>query len=166
MTPAPDIGNRPMPRSLSRYSRRWVVPLGVAAVIVLVPLGYFAGCYLIAMYEFSKMMYERDIEDCAIANHRGDELRVHTDVGGPPPFKTVVTLRRADDWFSTTLLNVTSQSLWVDLRWRDDDHAEVAMDFDDNPIVGTPVESVGRVKITYFFGTEYHSPPHHGYEID
>ena len=107
-----------------------------------------------------------DIGDCTVVNHRGDKLRVYTDLIDSPPFVTVVTLKRAHDWFPTTLLTVTGEGLWVDLRWCDDDHAEVAMDFDKDDKVGAPVTTARTIQIKYLFGSEYYSPPHHGYEID
>ena len=117
-------------------------------------------------YKLSKAMYELEVENYTTTNKRGDELSVTTDTHAGAPYKTVVTLSRVHRWFSSALVTVTSTTLWVDLRWRDDDHAEISFSSDHNGKMEGAVGNIGAIQFKYSFEHKEESAVPHGYIIE
>jgi len=119
-----------------------------------------------AAYEFSKMIYKSEVERYATTNCRGDKLSVTTDTHGGAPFKTIVKLRRARHWFATTLVTITSTTLWIDLRWRDVDHAKITISSDTDGKATRPIAEVGPIHIDYSLAHKNKYAIPHGYRIE
>jgi len=104
---------------------------------------------------FSKMLYFRNVEDAKAVNRRGDIVFAETDFHGGEthPSATVIWLRRSGHWFSTTLLKANSFEASVDMKWRDNDHLVLRLDFGSDGYRTAPVETVGPIHICYQFGS-------------
>lgn len=135
------------------------------SILLGVSLGVLLS-YFLVFFSLSAAIYSQGFEHYATRNGRGDKLSVDTVVNHAAPFVTVVTLRRAWGLSSTTLVTVTSSTLWVDLRWRDDDHAEISFSSDPDSLAGQPVSHVGPIQFTYSFQHTNEPLRPHGYVIE
>jgi hypothetical protein len=113
----------------------------------------------------SRSLYLRGVDDDIAGNTRGDKVFAETDSNGGEthPWKTVVWLRRAGHLFSTTLLEANSFDVSVAMKWRDDGHLVLQLEFGCDGNHTAPVETVGPIHITYRFGATGFAL-HPGYE--
>ena len=150
-----------MSRPLPPHVKRSVYLIVLAGSIA---WGYYFFDCVTADYD-NYAMFSGEMAHYTIANHHGDELTVRTSVGDGRRDVNVISLRHPHQWFSTPLFTVVSGSIWVDLLWRDDDHAEVALDFDKDAKASTPVTAVGPFHIKYILGVVRHGDPQQGYSL-
>ena len=115
----------------------------------------YCALALISYVAFGLIFCGRGLEYDAKSNGRGDELSITTDVNHDPPFATVVSLGRAWSWSSTALVTVTSSGLSYDLKWLDDDHAQVVIHVDEEGKMGQRLASVGPIQIAYSFNKDF-----------
>jgi len=116
--------------------------------------------YLIQFAEFVSVMFEvfssiNSATDAA-KNQRGDKVEVSTELSGrlQDPDKTVVRLRRADHWFSTTLVETDSFGVQENLKWKNDDTLEVTLGFGCLTHMTQPINQVGSIQISYHFSDD------------
>jgi hypothetical protein len=113
--------------------------------------------YLVQFVEFASVMFEvfSGINSTSEAseNQRGDKADIRTEFPGRwyDPDKTVVRLRRAHDWFSTTLVEIDSFGVQEHLEWKDDDLLEVTLGFGCLAHMTHPLRAVGSIHISYHF---------------
>ena len=110
----------------------------------------------------TKLIGNRYIDDAASVNARGDKAMAETKKTKmyPPLTKTVLKLKRADDWFSTTLLEVRSEDYLVGLNWRGEDMLVLTLDFGCHAEMSKPVASIGAIRISYRFDRSVILPAH------
>jgi hypothetical protein len=113
--------------------------------------------YSIQFIEFASVMFEVfdsiNSESDAAKNQHGDELYIRTDISDrlQDPVRTVVRLRRAHHWFSTTLLEANSFGVAENMKWVNDNNLEVSLGFGCLVRMTHPVERVSPIHITYRF---------------
>ena len=91
------------------------------------------------------------IERSSTKNSRGDTVEAET-VGLPGPYDpdpTIIRLRRARHWLSTTLLKAESYGLHYCAEWLDDNTVEVRLVFGCLVHLNTPVTTVGPIHVIY-----------------
>lgn len=113
--------------------------------------------YLVQVVELASVMFEvfSDINattDLA-KNRRGDEATASTETSGnwQEPDRTVIRLRRAYHWFSTTLVETQSFGVREHLDWRNDDALDVTLGFGCLTHATDQIEKVGSIRIHYHF---------------
>jgi len=108
---------------------------------------------------WASILYGRDIMDTSTINSRGDKVAAETNFFGAPEHRsrTIVNLKRAGHWFSTTLIESRSWEVLVGLHWQDDDTLEVQLDCCDAQH-SRPVTSVGPIQVVYRFGDPGYAP--------
>jgi hypothetical protein len=147
-------------------SRRLVKRVIISTVLMGLAVGAF---YLIRFAAIAVMwasvLYGRDIMDASAINSRGDKVIAETNFFGAPEHrsKTVISLRRADHWFSTTLIESRSSEVLVGLHWQDDDTLHLQLEFGCDARTSQPVTKVGPINIVYRFGDPGYTPKR-GYE--
>ena len=109
---------------------------------------------------WASILYGRDIMDTSTINSRGDKVTAETNFFGVPEHRsrTIVNLKRAGHWFSTTLIESRSWEVLVGLHWQDDDTLEVQLDFGCDAQHSRPVTSVGPIQVVYRFGDPGYAP--------
>jgi hypothetical protein len=127
---------------------------GLAALCVL----YYAMVSLYISY------LDQVLGDASAINGRGDEVRATTqrERAGSSPAKTVIRLKEASRWFTTSLLVGRSSYYLVGFKWRGNNRLELILDFGCSAEVSTPVRQVGPIQIVYRFDRTA-APPEHGY---
>jgi hypothetical protein len=112
---------------------------------------FYLARFVMAAVLFSSIVGSSGISEDRAANGRGDEATASTEASGNwgDPDKTVVRLRRAYHWFSTTLVETESFGVHEDLKWRNDDALEVMLDFGCLTHITRPVDKVGSIRISY-----------------
>jgi hypothetical protein len=121
-------------------------------------IGFGIGLvYLVVFVEFASVMFEvfSDInwtKDSA-TNARGDKAEAATEASGhrQDPDKTIVRLRRAHHWFSTTLVEAESFGVQEHLAWRNNDALDVTLAFGCLTHMTQPIEQIGSIRISYQF---------------
>lgn len=122
------------------------------------------GCWIfkrgLLLFYIAYLLYARDFMDAAATNARGDIASAETDFFGAPEHrvKTVIKLKRAGHWFSTTLLETRSWDVLVGLHWRDDDTLDLQLDFGCDAQTSPPVAAVGPIRIVHHYGDPGHVP--------
>ncbi|MBV8736918.1 MAG: hypothetical protein JO007_06610 [Alphaproteobacteria bacterium] len=98
--------------------------------------------------------------DASATNGRGDVASAETNFFGAPEHrsKTVISLKRAGHWFSTTLVETRSWGVLVGLKWRDDDTLDLQLDFGCRAQTSPQVTAVGPIHIVYHWGDPGHVP--------
>ncbi len=98
--------------------------------------------------------------DASAKNARGDVASAETDFFGAPEHrvKTVIRLKRAGHWFSTTLVEARSWDVLVGLNWRNNDTLDVQLDFGCEPQMERPADVVGPIHIVHHWGDPGHVP--------
>lgn len=148
-----------MSRSFAKRIILWGVLIGLT-------IGAF---YLIRFITIAVMwasiLYGRDIMDASIVNSQGDKVTAETNFFGAPEHRsrTIVNLKRASHWFSTTLIESQSWEVLVGLHWQGDDTLEVQLDFGCDAQTSRPVTRVGPIQVVYRFGDPGYAPKP-GYE--
>lgn len=106
------------------------------------------------------LLHERDLMDASAKNARGDVASAETDFFGAPEHrvKTVIRLKRAGHWFSTTLVEARSWDVLVGLNWRNNDTLDVQLDFGCEPQMERPADVVGPIHIVHHWGDPGHVP--------
>jgi hypothetical protein len=99
-------------------------------------IGLAIGTYYVVQYGemlvlFSSIVGSHDVVEDSVANERGDKVKASTETSGDQqtPARTVLRLRRAHHWFSTTLLETESYGFQWDAEWRDDDIVDLYIGF-------------------------------------
>jgi hypothetical protein len=112
------------------------------------------------LFYVAYLLYARDFMDASATNARGDVASAETNFFGAPEQrpKTVIRLKRAGHWFSTTLVEARSWEVLVDLKWRDDDTLDLQLDCGCNPYMQHSVTGVGPIHIDYHWGDPGHVP--------
>jgi hypothetical protein len=147
-------------------SRRLVKRVIVSTVLIGLAVGAF---YLVRFAAiaviWASILYGRDIMDASAINSRGDTVTAETNFFGVPEHrsKTVISLRRADHWLSTTLIESRSWEVLVGLHWQDDDTLLLQLEFGCDARTSQPVTKVGPIHIVYRFGDPGFTPKP-GYE--
>lgn len=133
---------------------KWLI-LALLAVTAFYVLRFVLFIFLMA-----NLLHERDLMDASAKNARGDVASAETDFFGAPEHrvKTAINLKRADHWFSTTLVDVRSFDVLVGLKWRDNDTLDLQLDFGCKPQMAPPVTHVGPINIVYHWGDPGHLP--------
>lgn len=108
-----------------------------------------------AFLELSKVIYERGIIHYSKSNQRGDRLSLTIDLNHPATTTAVVKLKRAHQGFATTLVTVSSSNLSYDLKWIDNDHAEVVFHVDNTGKMESPTAAVGPIHVVYSFNKDF-----------
>jgi hypothetical protein len=113
--------------------------------------------YLIQFAELASVMVEvfsgiNSTTDAA-KNQRGDKVEASTVSSGrwQDPDKTIVRLRRAHHWFSTTLVETDSFGVQDDLKWTNNDALDVTLGFGCLTHMTQPIEQIGSIRISYHF---------------
>ena len=121
-------------------------------------IGFGVGLvYLVQFVEFASVMFEvfSDIDRTkdSVKNARGDKVEASTEDSGrwQDPDKTIVRLRRAHHWFSTTLVEAESFGVQEGLKWANNDALDVTLGFGCLVHMTRPVEQVGSIRISYHF---------------
>jgi hypothetical protein len=106
-----------------------------------------------ALVLFGSIVGSSSISEDRTINGRGDEATASTESSGNwrDPDKTIVRLRRAYHWFSTTLVETESFGVREHLNWRNDDALDVTLGFGCSTHVTRQVEKVGPIRIHYHF---------------
>jgi hypothetical protein len=106
------------------------------------------------------LLYQRDFMDASAKNARGDVVTAETHVFAAPEqrSKTVISLKRAGHWFSTTLVESRSWEVLVRLKWRNDDTLDLQLDFGCDAQTSEPMTVVGPIHIVYHWGEPGHVP--------
>lgn len=113
--------------------------------------------YLITFAQFASVMFQvfSDIDwtTDSVINQRGDKAEASTKSSDQwqEPYRTVVRLRRAHAWFSTTLVAADSFGVQEHLEWVNNDTLEVRLGFGCLKHMTHPVETVGPIRISYHF---------------
>lgn len=116
--------------------------------------------FLVVAWMWSSILYGRDLMDASATNARGDMATAETNFFGAPEHqsKTVVSLKRAGHWFSTTLIELRSWEVLAGLRWQDDDTLDLQLEFGCEAHTSRPVTAVGPINIVYHRGDRGHTP--------
>ncbi len=152
---------------LPRVSVTRVITAGKWLLCVLLTLGSVYVIRLsIMVFLLSRGLYLRNVDADQAANARGDVVLAETDFSGGEthPWKTVIWLKRSGHLFSTTLVEANSFDVSVGMKWRDDDHLVLRLDFGCDGNHTAPVDAVGRIHIAYQFGDPGYTP-NRGYEL-
>ncbi|MBV8121430.1 MAG: hypothetical protein JO081_15995 [Alphaproteobacteria bacterium] len=137
---------------LRRQHIRRAVKWGLLVALVL------AALYILQRLAFliyiAYLLYQRDFMDASAKNGRGDVVSAETDFFGAPEHrsKTVIRLKRAGYWFSTTLAETRSWEVLVGLNWRDDNTLDLQLEFGCGAQTAEPVTAVGPIHIVYHWG--------------
>ena len=126
------------------------VGLAIIAVGFYKLVRYLIG-YLAVIMLFASIIANSNIERSSIQNSRGDTIKAET-VGLPgryDPSPTVIRLKRAHHWLSTTLLKAESHGLHYHSEWLDDNTVEITLVFGCLVRLNTPVTIVGPIHISY-----------------
>lgn len=136
-----------------------------AALIALAIGAYYVLRFIVVAIMWANILYGRDLMDASAKNRRGDIVTAETDFFGTPEHrsKTVIRLKRAGHWFSTTLVELRSWEVLIGLKWRDDDNLELQLDFGCDAQTSRPVSTVGPIHIAYHYG-DPGDVPRVGYE--
>lgn len=125
------------------------------AIIVLVASmgGYYAARYVEMLIVLSSVVGSHDFVEDAAQNRRGDKAYIRTDTAGgwSDPNKTLLRLRLAHHWFSTTLVETDSFGVEESLKWLNDDNLDVSLGFGCLVHMTQAVDQVGPVRISYHF---------------
>ncbi|HEU0157008.1 MAG TPA: hypothetical protein VFQ82_13120 [Stellaceae bacterium] len=126
---------------------------------------FYAIRFLIIAWMWSSILYGRDFMDASAKNGRGDLVTAETNFFGAPEHrsKSVIWLKRAGHWFSTTLIETRSWEVLIGLEWRGDDELDLRLDFGCGAETSRPVKAVGPVRIVYHWG-DPGATPKIGYE--
>jgi hypothetical protein len=124
------------------------------ALIALAIGAYHVLRFIVVAIMWANILYGRDLMDASAINGRGDVVTAQTDFFGAPEHRstTVIRLKRAGHWFSTTLVESRSWEVLVGLKWRDDDTLDVQLDFGCDAQPSRPVSPVGPIHIAYHYG--------------
>jgi hypothetical protein len=142
-------------------SRRQINQALLCGLLIGLGIGaYYLVRYLIMIVMWANILYGRDLMDASAKNGRGDIVTAETDFFGAPEHrsKTVVSLKRPNHWFSTTLLETRSWEVLVGLHWRNDDALDLQLDFGCHPRMTRPVTRVGTIQIVYHWGDPGDTP--------
>src|SRR6516162_6950412 len=108
--------------------------LGQAALLATTLIGLAVGASyvvqcIVALVLFSSIVGSHNVVEDSAKNGRGDEVTSTSEASGrsQDPDKTVVRLRRAHRWFSTTLVETDSFGVREHLNWRNDDTLDVTL---------------------------------------
>lgn len=146
-------------RKLAKRAILWGVLVGLA-----IGAFYFIRFVAIAVM-WASLLYGRDIMDASAINSRGDMATAETNFFGAPEHqsRTIINLKRAGHWFSTTLIESRSWEVLVGLHWKNDDTLELQIDFGCDAQTSRPVTKVGPIQVFYRFGDPGYTPKP-GYE--
>jgi hypothetical protein len=122
--------------------------------------GFYALRFVLFILLVAYMLHQRDLEDASAKNARGDVASAETNFSEDSAHRvtTVIRLRRAGHWLSTTLLEARSWEVLVGLDWRNDDTLDVQLDFGCEPKMEHPADVVGPIHIVYHWGDPGHVP--------
>lgn len=126
----------------------------VLRALGIIGLGVGLVC-LIIFAEFASVMFEVfsgiDWTTDSVINQRGDKVEASTRSTDQwqEPYRTVVRLRRAHAWFSTTLVAADSFGVQEHLEWVDNDTLKVTLGFGCLKHMTRPVEQVGSIRVSY-----------------
>jgi hypothetical protein len=145
----PTSSNRPIKRAIQG-----------AALVALAIGGYYVIRLVVVAIMWVSILSGRDLMDASAKNARGDVASAETDFFGAPEHrsKTVIRLKRAGHWFSTTLVEARTWEVVVGLNWRDDDTLDLQLDFGCEPQTSKPVTAAGPIHIVYHWGDPGHVP--------
>ena len=103
----------------------------VTALIGLAVVIYYLARYILVLVLFSSIVGNHNVSEDSVKNGRGDEATASTEASGNwgDPDKTVIRLRRAHNWFWTTLVEAESFGVREKLNWRNDDALDVMLGF-------------------------------------
>ena len=147
-------------------SRKLVRRVVLSGVLIGIGVGtFYVVKFVVIAVMWVSILDGRDIMDASASNGRGDVVSAETDFFGVPEHrsKTVINLKRAGDWFSTTLIESRSWEVLVGLRWQDDDTLEVQIDLGCYAQTSRPVKRVEPIHVVYRFGDPGYTPKP-GYE--
>jgi hypothetical protein len=147
--------------------RQWSAKRAVrwAALALLAVAGFYALRFALFIVCIAYLLHTRDLMDASAKNGRGDVVEAETDFFDAPEHrsKTVISLKRAGHWFSTTLIETRSWEVLVGLNWRDDDTLDLQLEFGCDARTSPPVTAVGPIHILYHYGDPGYTPKE-GYE--
>ena len=134
------------------HSRIRLVALGIIVLVAGIS-SYYMARYIEMLIILSSVVGSHDFVEDAAQNRRGDKAYIRTDTAGgwSDPSKTVLRLRLAHHWFSTTLVETDSFGVEESLGWRNDNNLDVSLGFGCLVHMTHPVEQVGPVRISYHF---------------
>ncbi len=117
------------------------------------------------MVIWGNMLYGRDFMDASAKNGRGDVVSAETNFFGMPEHrsKSVIWLKRAGHWFSTTLVETRSWEVLIGLQWRNDNELDLQLDFGCGTETSAPVAAVGPIRVVYHW-SDPRDTPKIGYE--
>ena len=92
-----------------------------------------------------------NIDRVSVKNSRGDTVKAETEFlpSGSDPDPTVIRLKRAHHWLSTTLVKAESYGRDYHIEWRDDNTLEITLVFGCLVRLKTSVTTVGPIHISY-----------------
>lgn len=132
----------------------------VGLVVGLGAAGFYIIRFVAIAVMWASILYGRDIMDASAINSRGDTVTAETNFFGSPEdrSRTVITLRRAGRWFSTTLIESRSWEVLVGLHWQDDYTLDLQLEFGCDAQTSRPITEVGPIHVIYRFGDPGHTP--------
>lgn len=127
--------------------------VSVIALLVVSIGAYYPLRYIEALIALSSVVGSHDFVEDWAKNGRGDKVYTRTDTSPrlDVPDRTVVRLRRAHAWFSTTLVAIDSFGVQEHLEWINNDTLEVTLGFGCLAHLTRPVEQVGSIRVSYHF---------------
>jgi hypothetical protein len=107
--------------------------------------------YVAVLMLLGSIIANNSIDRSSIKNIRGDTVEAMTEAppGRHDPEPTVIRLKRAHHWLSTTLLKAESLGLHYHAEWLDDNTVEITLVFGCLVRLKTPVTTVGPIRIFY-----------------
>ena len=131
-----------------------------AALIALAIGAYYVLRFIVMAIMWVDILSGRDLMDASAKNVRGDVVSAETNFLGAPEYrsKTVIRLKRATHWFSTTLVEAQTWEVLVGLKWADDNTLDLQLDFGCGAEMSRPVTVVGPIRIAYHWGDPGHVP--------
>ena len=116
--------------------------------------------FLIITWMWVSILSGRDFMDASAKNGRSDLVTAETKFFGAPEHRStsVIRLKRAGRWFSTTLIETYSWEVLIGLQWRGDDTLDLQLDFGCGAETSAPVAAVGPIRIVYRWGDPGDTP--------
>ena len=148
---------------MGQWSAKRAIKWAVFALLAVA--GFYALRFALFIVCVAYLLHTRDLMEASAKNGRGDVVAAETDFFGAPEHrsKTVISLKRAGQWFSTTLIETRSWEVLVGLNWQDDDTLDLQLEFGCDAHTSQPVTAVGPIHIVYHYGDPGDTPKH-GYE--
>ena len=146
-----------MPAAVPKPLKRGIQAVALIAFAIAT---YYLLRFIMMAIMWANILSGRDLMDASAKNGRGDVVSAETNFFGAPEHRsrTVIRLKGAGHWFSTTLVESRSWEVLVGLKWVDDNTLDLQLDLGCDPQMNKPVTAVGPIHIAYHWGDPGHVP--------